>query len=49
MGEVFAGIGVCTRINTRGLLETISVRSKVGCPPPTDGAAFFTAVKESTM
>lgn len=43
------GVGFCSEMNSRGLLESLSIRAMVGCPPPVDGDQTLVWLKEGTM
>ena len=43
------GVGFCSEMNARGLLESLSIRAMVGCPPPVDKDQVLVWLKEGTM
>lgn len=43
------GVGFCSEMNARGLLESLSIRAMVGCPPPVDKDQSSVWLKEGTM
>ena len=43
------GVGFCSSMNSRGLLESLSVRAQVGCPPPADKDQALVWLREGTM
>lgn len=49
MGPPMGGIGACTTINTRGLLENIAVRAQVDCPLPANNLQLLAWAREATL
>eukprot|EP00035_Acanthoeca_spectabilis_P038422 m.52929 g.52929 ORF g.52929 m.52929 type:complete len:393 (+) comp9133_c0_seq1:220-1398(+) len=49
MGPPMGGIGACTTINTRGLLENIAVRAQVDCPLPANNLQLLAWARKATL